>query len=749
MTAAFALIALGVGGPPLDAETILVKDAFATDDFDRKVGDRLDGVVPGGRRGDAKWRVTVGASHTVFSARGGIVASAAGASSEARVAIPAPGNIVTVSAMVTPSGSDWVAVGFLPSADAGSRWLANDGGGASVWLLLRPDGQWTLFSDGTGQQLLGGGPASYPSVIFTPGARYTLGVSYDPVGRRARPFIRDGDTEAGLFPRDNGWIDTRLPAGASIGAAGFRINATGATLAGEVSVRDFLVTEAGAGTLRFTQLPAGIRARIATGTPRSSAEIVDSPFGIHTTIMNEGGSPELIEKLVALISEGGFKWAVDYLAHSGRTAGMTPAQVEQMYAALPERCIDYARRLQAAKVNLLVRLDPFPWTPHGKEAAFDYAPGSSDMLRASAFIRQTVRQLKPYTRHWQIWNEPNLGNAVPYVTPESYVKLFAQIAAVIRSEQPDAVLYGPGTAMLQCLADSPYPWIPRALDAGLLDHVDVFTFHPYRQPAVRDNIPEHASEFHPWNTWKTYANQIADLRARLRGRAKGGRDVPIAATEDGLPDLVNGAGEQQISWVVGAKYELRRALLDFRHGVNPRTLFCLYRPIGDLFYNEQSSYSVVTADFQKKPAYNAAQNLNAVLDSSYSRADDVPVRLTLASASSAAAPLEVHAYRKDHGNFEELLVFFWSAEPGGELHVRHPASLRIDQSGWQAPLLIDLMSMPVRRPRTAPVEIIDSKFVDRRDPEPMSAVITEAGVAIDRLEVRDYPLLIKWVRMKP
>ncbi|MFH1497537.1 MAG: hypothetical protein ABII82_06895, partial [Verrucomicrobiota bacterium] len=469
MTAALALGMLGSLSPRLHAETIVVKDAFTTDDFARKIGDRLDGTAPEQRRGDAKWRVISGANATVFSAHGTIISSADGTSSEARIAIPEPKNIVTVSALVTPTGSDWVAIGLLPSDDSGSRWLDKDGGGASVWFLLRPGGQWTLFSDGTANQLLGGGPSSYPSVIFTPGASYVIGVSYDPVSRRVRPFIRDGDTEAGLFTRDNGWIDTHLPAGAAIGAAGFRINATAGTLAGDSSVDDFIVTESGAGVLRFMQLPADIRAQIAVGTPRSSAEIADSPFGIHTTIMNEGGSPELIEKLVSLISEGGFKWAVDYLAHSSRTAGMTPAQVDQMYAALPERCVDYARRLKAVDVNLLVRLDPFPWTPHGKEAAFDYAPGSPDMLRASAFIRQTVRQLKPYTRHWQIWNEPNLGNSIPYVTPENYVKLFAQIAAVIRTEQPDAVLYGPGTAMLQCMADTPYPWIPRALAAGLLD----------------------------------------------------------------------------------------------------------------------------------------------------------------------------------------------------------------------------------------------------------------------------------------
>lgn len=733
------------------AERVLVRDGFAANDFGRKVGDRLQGQAPEQGVTGARWSVASGANSAVFAREGRIVAAGNDASVEARIEIPAPASIVTVSARVVASSADWVGVGFLPpSGNDGAGWLSKDGSGARVWLLFRPSGSWTLFSNGTAVQLLSGAPSSYPAILFKADAPYEIGVSYDPGIRKVRPFIRDGAAEVNLFPRDGGWIDARLPEGAAVGAAGFRINAKAGTVAGQAWVDDFIVSESEAGVRRFTQLPADLRSRIGAGTPRVPSQIESSPFGIHTTILHEGGGfdPKTVERIAGLVVEGGFKWVVDYIG-SGRTEDMTVAEVERKSDRLPERCFQYAGLLRDAGVNLLVRIDPMPWAPKGKEAEFDYSPGSDNMRKAEAFVRQTVRQLKPYTRHWQIWNEPNLGNATPFITPENYVKVFAQIARVIRDEQPEAVLYGPGTAMLQCLSESPYPWIPKVLEAGLLDQLDVFTFHPYRQPAVRENIPEHASEFYPWQTWKTYDNQIAALKDLLRKHAKG-RSIPLAATEDGLPDLINGAGEQQVSWVVGAKYELRRALLDFWHGVSPRTLFCLYRPIPDLFYNEQSSYSVVTADFQKKPVFNAAQNLNAVLDSGYSRADDAPVRL-VATGQGPGAPkgeVKVQTYRKDHGDFEELLVFYWSAEVSGDTHARYPATLAIDEAGWQAPLLIDLMSMPVRRPKTAPVEIIDSKFVDRRDPEVLAARIAGRGVAVDRLEIRDYPMLVKWVRPK-
>jgi hypothetical protein len=494
---------------------------------------------------------------------------------------------------------------------------------------------------------------------------------------------------------------------------------------------------------RFAQLPAEIRAQILTGTPRTSSQIADSPFGIHTTILQEGGDSEMIDKMTSLASDAGFKWVVEYVA-----VGSTPPnEVEAKFSQLPDRCFEYARKLQAAHITLLVRLDVLRWKPDGKTAPFNYEPGSPDMVKAQTFARLMVRQLKPYTHHWQIWNEPNIGNSSPYVTPENYVKLLEQVVPIIRKEQPDAVIYGPGTAMLQCLSDSPYPWITQALKAGLLKQIDVFSFHPYRQPATRNNLPENASQFAPWTTWKDYKSQITDLRAKIR-QANGGKDKPLAATEDGLPNLINGEGVQEITWVVAAKYELRRALLDFQLGIHPRTVFALYRKIPDPYYNEQSSYSIVTADYEKKPQYYAAQNLNAVLDSSYERADDITVKITVSSKTPLKGDLQTQVYRKDHGKFEELLVFYWSAEQSEDLGSKYNASMEIGQPGWQGPLLIDLMAMPVRRPQSAPVEIIDSKFIDRRDPAQLTARNTPNSVTLERIEIRDYPQLIKWVRLK-
>ncbi|MBI5833975.1 MAG: hypothetical protein HZB16_16905 [Armatimonadetes bacterium] len=444
--------------------------------------------------------------------------------------------------------------------------------------------------------------------------------------------------------------------------------------------------------------------------------------------------------MVALISAAGYKWVVDYVA-CGPFGTATTAELCARWDSPPARWLDYARRLQAAGINLLVRIDPLPG---GKYTAPD-APDLAHLERAEAYTRRVIRQLGPYCRHWQIGNEPNLGNESPQMTPEAYVRLMARLAPAMRAEQPTAVIHGPATAMLQCLAATPYPWIDRALAAGLTRHIDVFSFHPYRQGYQRENIPEHASEFHPWRLWGSYDKQIDDLRGRLRRAA--GHDVPLASTEDGAPNLINALGEQPISWVVGAKYELRRALLDFHLGVYPRTQFCFYRGIPDPFYESEASFNLVTRDWECKPAYHAARNLHAVLDSSYRRDDTVAVRLVPAEPDRLGEQgARVQVYARAQARFDELLVFYWSTEPASDMHARHRAVLRVPAAGWQAPVGIDLMAMPAPRAQGALIELINPEYKGRVEATALDATVEGEQLVIDPVEVRDYPQLIKWVR---
>jgi polysaccharide biosynthesis protein PslG len=77
---------------------------------------------------------------------------------------------------------------------------------------------------------------------------------------------------------------------------------------------------------------------------------------------------------------------------------------------------------------------------------------------------------------FELLNEPNLrGEAWPYVEPEDYARVAAVLRAAIRASAPSAQVIGPalGGGTLDAA------WLSRAFAAGLLDHVDAVSVHPY------------------------------------------------------------------------------------------------------------------------------------------------------------------------------------------------------------------------------------------------------------------------------
>jgi hypothetical protein len=290
-------------------------------------------------------------------------------------------------------------------------------------------------------------------------------------------------------------------------------------------------------------------------------------------------------------------------------------------------------------------------------------------------------------------------------------------------------------------------------------------------PWVAANIPEHASEWYPWELWGSYYHQIAELRRMIRKHHRG-RDLPLAVTEDGLSTDISASGEQEITWIIDAKYELRRALMDTWLGVNPRVIFVLFRGIKSRhcpYYEFQSAFNMLTPDMRKKPAYYAAQNLHAVLDATYVRDDNVDVAIELETppekgtaklirTEADAAGMKpggmegiyMQTYTKSHPGFDELLVFFWSAEPARNKHVRRPARMALRDTSWTAPLEIDLMAMP--RPRLAlkqkgRPDLINPECPNRLQPRPLRPQAQDGATVLPAIQVRDYPLLIKWVRL--
>jgi len=517
---------------------------------------------------------------------------------------------------------------------------------------------------------------------------------------------------------------------------------------------------------RFQALPEEIQEKILTGAPRHSRQIADNPFGVHTTLLLERyrADAKYQREIVNAIADGGFKWVVDYV-NPYLIEKVSLEEIPGVVEPLLPPMVEYARQLKEKSINLYVRID----FPRWAESQRIKGPITDDQAaRMRAFVTPIVKALSPYCNHWQFYNEPNMGNANPFAKPADYVDWLTEFRKIVKEVQPDAVVSGPAPSMLQCMIDDPYPWIPLAFEAGMAGQLDQFTYHPYRQPYTVANIPEHASEFYPWEHWGSYYKQISDLREMIR-KHNDGKDLPLAITEDGMPNEVTAGGEQEITQIIGAKYELRRSLLDNWLGVDPRAVFILYRDIKSPIYEKEPSFNVLTPDMDKKPAYYAMQNLNAVLDNTYQRNDDIKVGLALEEAPAegtakvirTAADAEgmqpggmeglyVQTYTKDHGDFEELLVFYWAAEQAEDKHVRRKATLTLGDAGWIAPLEIDLMAMPsaqLAQRQAGKPHLINPRNPERLQPKAPHAKVVD-GVITLPVEVRDYPMLVKWVRPK-
>jgi hypothetical protein len=471
--------------------------------------------------------------------------------------------------------------------------------------------------------------------------------------------------------------------------------------------------------------PEAVRRAVLLGEPRSSTHIAASPFGIMTVLCFENAASDFSSRVAGVIAAAGYKWVGEYLQLTWAPNAAPKLEEAERWSRVPTRCTEHLARLQASNIEVLMRVDPLPTRLlRGPERASD-----ADLAVGTAYLRSVVAQLKPYVKHWQIGNEPNIANA-----PEAYVRVLEVMARAIRAEQPDAVIYGPAAGMLQCMADEPYPWLPKALRAGLMKHIDVFSFHPYRG---NGDEPERASEFARWRHWPTYGNQLDALRLMLR--AAGAKSVKLAVSEDGEASAISADGQQRITPIIDAKNELRRSLLDFAEGIAPRIHFVFFRSLPDAVFNNEGSFNVVDSALNKKPLYFAAQNLHAVLDSSYQKTEKPQPRLH--TKGPAAPKAHVQTYLKHHDGFDELAIYFWAPVPAQNMHLREPLSIELGEADWQAPVLIDLMTMPGRaRPAG------HQPSTHQRTTYP-NARKTQGGVQIEGLELRDYPQVLKLIRL--
>lgn len=130
-------------------------------------------------------------------------------------------------------------------------------------------------------------------------------------------------------------------------------------------------------------------------------------------------------------------------------------------------------RLEAHGLGALLILD-YGHDDHGGHHM------DSPELRAAflAYVRAAVRRYKNRNVRWEIWNEPDVDEAVHFIRPDNFALLVRETAEQIRAIDRDAVIVSGGLS-----------WIDRSYARGMLEEwrrhggpaIDAFGIHPYRR----------------------------------------------------------------------------------------------------------------------------------------------------------------------------------------------------------------------------------------------------------------------------
>ena len=350
------------------------------------------------------------------------------------------------------------------------------------------------------------------------------------------------------------------------------------------------------------------------------------------------------------------------------------------------------------------------YSPKAPDAsAVAWVPMFDDEARRgwTRYTRAIARHFRGRVRHYEIWNEVNIGFWGPKKpNPKDYVDFLKLTVPVLRQELPDVAIIG------GAFAGMPLTFLQQCLDAGMADYADRVSYHPYRP------MPESGG----------YARQLAAFRAALRTHKPG---IRLWQGENGAPSQRGGIGAMGgLPWTETrqAKWLTRRILTDLHHGVE---LTSYFHTVDLVNYNwgkggtGRTNYKGLLrgTDYTPKPSFLAYQCLCALFD-----AQTAPAKL---QADLASVP-DDHEPIKPNGIFwapfargGRALCAWWL--PASLLRNSHPRRLRLTlhttpAATLEAPVLVDPLSGNIH---------------------PVKATRGKGGTwAFDALPLLDYPLLL-------
>ena len=281
---------------------------------------------------------------------------------------------------------------------------------------------------------------------------------------------------------------------------------------------------------------------------RSSREVKGSRLGVGFEVQDHREAYDF-DQALKFIRDSGVKWA--RLQSGWQRAEKTPGVYDFGW-------LDHI-------VDSLLDAGIMPWVSlsFGNGLYMDcppcrgtyfYSPAVFGEKAVAGWIRYCqamARHFQGRVSHYEVWNEPNAGflqkpgseasGKVAAEPPEEYVKLVKITADAVRAVLKDARIIG--GSISGCSLCNEY--INGLFDAGLAEHIDIFSYHPYEE------IPE-----------LYWPSRLQFIRDRI---AESGKKIEVWQGENGI--------QLPKSEVHQARFLTRRYLTDLRLGVDMTSFF--------------------------------------------------------------------------------------------------------------------------------------------------------------------------------
>ncbi len=291
----------------------------------------------------------------------------------------------------------------------------------------------------------------------------------------------------------------------------------------------------------------------------------DSPFGV---CMHFGQFKHKVPTTLELLKRMGAAWIRDELYWSN-------VEREKGQFTFPEYYDTYMQAAGRLGIRPLIIFNYSnrhydnglaPHTPEGRNAFVRYC-------------RELIARYGSICRHWEVWNEPNIGFWQPKPNPADYTELLKVVYQAVKEADPQATIVG------VCTAGTDFSFIEEVLKRDGGKFMDAISVHPYRYP----RSPE-ATDF---------VGEMQRLKVLLDKYGVG--HLKVWLTEFGYPTHITGGIPEYLS----AAYIVRTCLLALSLPFVERLFVYDFQDDGeDPTYNE-FNFGLIRFDHSPKVPYAA------------------------------------------------------------------------------------------------------------------------------------------------